>query len=155
MNIREFVASGAKLEVKKYVGINEKFKRAEKIVKSVCFKNDRFLKDKVMVKVFTFLEGIDMYTNIDVDFKNAAEEYDAAIQAGINGKLGVDYLVFDEMVHDMMHDYYENTTTASAVVYDAVEKIKSLGPVLIDGLVSALNKMDDGQIDKLVGKLKK
>ena len=95
MNVNEFVVlykdknDSDRIEfikhhiTRSYIPIEEKDARANIIVKNSYYEGDDFKINSVAKYVFTYLTIIDIYTDIEIDYKNSVEEYNKLDELGI------------------------------------------------------------------------
>lgn len=138
-----------------YVPIEEKQVRAENIIKNTSFIKNSDGTEKLHVNsvarhLFTFLTVIDMYTTVEIDFKDAVNEYNELVKNGAmdaifgeipDRELKEFRMVLDFVASDLLTNEYEN----HAFIKSQVERFGNLvgnviGPI-IEGL--DLNKIQE------------
>lgn len=163
MTVKEFIENGCKadtLNVKEYIPYLEKVTRAETLVKKTSFDDNGDLKLNTPAKyMFHTLTIVDMYTDIDVDFTNAPEEYDLLRKSNIDTTVIFNAIPkneleeFDMLVDMIAKDLVFNVGTPQAYISRQVERFTTIAsttltPVL-EKLGDQIENLDDKQIEKL------
>lgn len=71
----------------KYIPYLKKVAVCQKIVKTTSYVDDKFMIDTPARIMFGLLSKVKLYTDIDVDFSKADEEFDALTESGMMDKI--------------------------------------------------------------------
>lgn len=157
------------VEIKGYIGINEKLGIAERIASSTMFIKDENGKERLRVNSvsrFILLRCIivDTYTNIKIDFSNVTGEYDLLSKNGLidiiigcipENEIGELNMIVDMMIGDIMTNKYE----PAAYIEEQIDKFsfiidKFMTP-LVNNVLSKLNSVSKKDIDGFIKKFEK
>lgn len=142
------------IEIKTFIPTEEKINSIKRIVSSTVNKHERdangkiiktTLEDNSIVRaIFLRLNFINLYTNIEIDFDKAIEQYDALKSCGL----------LDIIIHAIPESEFEEMTTFARLEYDDIftnkYEIHSYINELVDTVVGALGLTIAPEIKTLV-----
>lgn len=153
----EFIDSHMK---NKYVPLEEKQARANVIVENTFYEKDedgtkRFHLNSVAYNMFMFLTLVDLYTDIDIDYKNCVELYNKMKEHGIFNFIftRIDKAEMDEfkiVCECVRSDVMTNEYDPHAYVSQQVERFGKLISFVVEPFLDKLNAQDiAGVLEKL------
>ena len=147
--IVEFIMEHIKDE---YVPIEEKQARSETIVKNTMYEKNNdgeqvFHVNSVANHIFTTLSLIDMYTDVEIEFKNALEQYNKMKKNGVLDMIlsNINKPEMEEfkMIHAYtINDVMTNEYEGHAFVKSQVERFGKLIGFAIEPFIDKINTSD-------------
>ena len=109
--------------------------------------------------IMSALMLVDLYTNIKIDFKKGAFQYDKLVESGI-----INYVLENvpeseinefKMLIDYKYDeYYQKYFSIKAYVDSKLNDLELVINTLTDMIATTLSKIDEKKLNKLVNKIK-
>lgn len=132
-----------RLVIRKYIPLEEKDFRAKTIVDNSYYENGEFKVNSTAKHMLTFLSIVDMYTDIEIDFKDALSEYNQLdesmaldeIVSEISDKDLNEFRIILEMkCNDMITNEYELHSYINKQVERFGELVRNVLKPVIEGL---------------------
>ena len=149
------------LNVKPYVSIADKINLAENVTRAATNevdKNGNIIGFKInsLTKYLLHVLGlVGLYTDLEIDYKNAVGEYDLlnsnGLIATIIKQIGENEIAECQLCLDMMwNDMIQNTLSTHAFIKDQVTRFGTLAGATLSPMIESLAKAVDGLDDEKV-----
>lgn len=163
-NIKEKRINGM-LNVKHYVSIAKKIDLADNVVKAATTERDKdgnvigFKVNSLTKYLLHVLGLIGLYTDLEIDYSNAIEEYDLLNSndfiSMIIRQIGESEIAECQLCLDMVwNDVIQNTLSPQAFIKEQVTRFGTLAGAtispMIEGLTKAVEGLDDEKVKAIV-----
>lgn len=105
--------------------------------------------------VLSALMLVDLYTNIKIDFKQGAFQYDKLVESGV-----INYVLdnvpeseineFKMLIDYKYEEYYQKYFSMKAYVDSKLGKLESIISVLTDTITTSLDKIDKDEVKEII-----
>ena len=109
--------------------------------------------------VLSALMLVDLYTNIKIDFKQGAFQYDKLVESGV-----INYVLdnvpeseineFKMLIDYKYEEYYQKYFSMKAYVDSKLGKLESIISVLTDTITTSLDKIDKDEVKEIIDVVK-
>lgn len=156
---------------KKYLSFNEKVQFCSKIVETTTYeinrdKDDKILNKKIQINsparfLFSTMQLIYSYTNLEGSMKDALENFDVLDELGlieiiISGIPEKERNEFETILNMTMDDFIQNNMNIYSVLSSQTERLTDLiNATTLPALSAFLDNMDDDKVDKITKFVKK
>lgn len=163
-----------KLEIKDYISFSDKCSLVDRIVSSTIYEHDingnitnNIHVDSLLRFMIFTLEMVNTYTNIDINFTEALNEYDLLDSNGLFelfiGESGIipfnEYNKMQTMLNMKLNDVLQNRLSTHAFVQDQVTRFGTLTGVAISPIIGKLehfiDTMDDDKFNRIASIVEK
>lgn len=152
------------LKTKKYLNIASKIDLSDKITSAALTKkdadgNEEFHINSVTKYILHVMTMVDLYTDLEVDFKNLLAEYDLLNENGllevILSQIGEKEIAECQMFLDMAwNDRIQNELSTHAFISKQVDRFGTLAGVTLSPVIASLTKtiseLDDDKVKQIV-----
>lgn len=165
MTVKEFIeiykadfSAIEQVEVKPYISVARKIEVIGNLLASIHFSNNKFQINTPFVHLMLPLVVIDEYTNIDINFENVIEDYDALCEQDLIGKLiekikPKEVQEFTVLLEKSQSDMLLNNASPQSYITENVEKFSAivgtlLSPIL-EQLMGVVQEMDASKVSQI------
>ena len=165
MTVKEFIeiykadfSAIEQVEVKPYISVARKIEVIGNLLASIHFSNNKFQINTPFVHLMLPLVVIDEYTNIDINFENVIEDYDALCEQDLIGKLiekikPKEVQEFTVLLEESQSDMLLNNASPQSYITENVEKFSAivgtlLSPIL-EQLMGVVQEMDASKVSQI------
>ena len=109
--------------------------------------------------VLSALMLVDLYTNIKIDFKQGAFQYDKLVESGV-----INYVLdnvpeseineFKMLIDYKYEEYYQKYFSMKAYIDSKLGKLESIISVLTDTITTSLDKIDKDEVKEIIDVVK-